>query len=434
MPATLVAEAGWYRPTPPPRNPNRSLIWLYGVVYDRPAGEGRKKPERKVYCQATEECRDSNSFFAGAGTGNYSLHLEEIHQTTSDRSKGLKAKKVQTQLVLRQAVVEKQRMVYEGGEAAGHRHDKLKYVKNIVIGTFQPFNYMEHQLVRQHYKTLNPAFPVEELHHKAVRHIINELHSATQISVTQDLAMIKARALPSLAIFIDLWEDKFCAKKFLGIRVRYLDESWQMRSKLLSLRFFSPSSQLRENHQLSSLLTMWVNSCLGEYGLATRYCVGAVSDSGSDVKRCCRAKDCMHLPWEWCGPHLLNRALVDAVGWTEGGREGGREGGARGLLMEVRKVIKHISKSTTMKVLFDETHLEMYGKSLKLVLFAMNRWSSAEKCIRRVLRDFIPILRSYHTRSRRMELKNQKQALLELYSLVRSVNIIIKDLQGNAAT
>jgi hypothetical protein len=102
--------------------------------------------------------------------------------------------------------------------------------------------------------------------------------------------------------------------------------------------------------------------------------------------------------------------------------------------MEVRKVIKHVSKSTTMKVLFDETQLEMYGKSLKLVLFAMNRWSSAEECLRRLLTDFIPILRTYHTRSRRMELKNQKQALLELYSLVRSVNIIIKDLQGNAAT
>jgi hypothetical protein len=63
-----------------------------------------------------------------------------------------------------------------------------------------------------------------------------------------------------------------------------------------------------------------------------------------------------------------------------------------------------------------------------------NRWSSAEECLRRVLTDFIPILRTYHTRSRRMELKNQKQALLELYSLVCSVNIIIKDLQGNAAT
>ena len=109
-------------------------------------GRGGRNPNGRCIARR-QECRDSDSFIAGAGTGNYSRHLEEIHQTTSDRSKGLKAKKVQTQLVLRQAVVEKQRMVHEGGEAAGHRHDKLKYVKNIFIGTFQPFNYMEHQLV-----------------------------------------------------------------------------------------------------------------------------------------------------------------------------------------------------------------------------------------------------------------------------------------------
>ena len=99
--------------------------------------------------------------------------------------------------------------------------------------------------------------------------------------------------------------------------MRYLDESWQVKSKLLTLRYFFPSSKLREDHQLSVLLAMWVDSCLGDYGLATQDFVGAVSDSGSDVKRCCMAEDCMALPWEWCGPHLLNRALVDALGWTE---------------------------------------------------------------------------------------------------------------------
>ena len=52
-----------------------------------------------------------------------------------------------------------------------------------------------------------------------------------------------------------LFEDAISFISFWGIRVRYLDESWQMRSELLSLRFFFPSSQPRENHQLSSLLT-----------------------------------------------------------------------------------------------------------------------------------------------------------------------------------
>ena len=79
--------------------------------------------------------------------GDCLLHPDSAHQTTSKRSRNIKAKKVQTQQVLRLAVVEKAKMVEEGGEDAGRRHDKLKYVKNIFIGNFQPFNYLEHPLV-----------------------------------------------------------------------------------------------------------------------------------------------------------------------------------------------------------------------------------------------------------------------------------------------
>ena len=108
--------------------------------------------------------------------------------------------------------------------------------------------------------------------------------------------------------------------------------------------------------------------------------------------------------------------------------------GARDVLMEVRNVVKHISKSTTMKVLFDEVQREMYGQALKLVNFAMNRWSSAEECLRRVLTDYKPILRTYHSRSRRTELRKLKKVMLELYTLIRAVNIVLKDMQSNSPT
>ena len=196
MPGDLVSEDGWDRVTPPKSNAHRSIIWDYGVVYDRPA-VFPKAGERRWYCQATEACRDSNfCVLPGVGaTANCSLHLTNAHQTTSKRSQALKARRVQNQQVLRLAVVEKAKMVREGGENAGHRHDKLKYVKNIVIGNFQAFNYLENDLVRQHYKSIDPAFPVEQLHHKVVRHFMNELYSATQKSVTEELEGMKARML-----------------------------------------------------------------------------------------------------------------------------------------------------------------------------------------------------------------------------------------------
>jgi hypothetical protein len=71
-------------------------------------------------------------------------------------------------------------------------------------------------------------------------------------------------------------------------------------------------------------------SCLGDYGLASEDFVGAMSNSGSDVKRCCMAVDCIALPWKWCGPHLFNRAIVNALGWTESSVRGERESGSAG--------------------------------------------------------------------------------------------------------
>lgn len=96
---------------------------------------------------------------------------------------------------------------------------------------------------------------------------------------------------------------------------------------MLSLRFFFASPELREVHRHSVLMSMWVKSCLIDNGLKVDDFVGVLSDSGNDVKRCCQLIGCRL--------HLLNRALVDALGWTEtstaedcggqAGREGGRE-------------------------------------------------------------------------------------------------------------
>ncbi|GAB5031732.1 Hypothetical protein NocV09_00700010 [Nannochloropsis oceanica] len=85
-----------------------------------------------------------------------------------------------------------------------------------------------------------------------------------------------------------------------------------------------------------------------------------------------------------------------------------------------------------MKILFDEVQREMYGQALKLVNFAMNRWSSAKECLRRVLTDYKPILRIYHSRSRHTELRKVNQVILELYTLIRAVNIVLKDMQSNS--
>lgn len=64
----------------------------------------------------------------------------------------------------------------------------------------------------------------------------------------------------------------------------------------------------------------------------------------------------MGLPWEWCGPHLFNRALVEGMGCPEAGGGADNDTG-RALIMLVRRVITHISKSTVTKAVFDEAQI-----------------------------------------------------------------------------
>ena len=431
MPAALADEGCWTRVKAPAPNVNRSPAWGFFACYQHNTAQ-----QRRWYCQTTEACRDGTVYIQTTlkSTANVTLHLRDCHAIVSARSGAIDKKKAASQQETRLATTEKKQMVVAGGPEAGERYDMLKFVKNLTIGAFLPFNYLENKHVRQHYLSMNPAFPVTRLHHESVKHIICEFHSATQQSLTALLGtVVTSRILPSISIFIDVWEDKFCGKKFLGLRVRWICDLWMVHTRLLSLRYFAPSSELRDAHQVSNLLALWVQSCLDEYGLRLHDFVGSVTDSGSDVKRCCTAADCLDLKWEWCGPHWLNHAIVHGIGYTENTRESANEGG-RALVMQVRKLITHMTKSVPMQAVFGEAQMALFGKSLKLKNMAMHRWSSAENTFYRVLSNWAAISRTYHLRSKRMELMDKRPELLEMYTLLRSINTLLKELQGNAVT
>ncbi|GAB5036686.1 Hypothetical protein NocV09_04600020 [Nannochloropsis oceanica] len=186
---------------------------------------------------------------------------------------------------------------------------------------------------------------------------------------------------------------------------------------------------------VSTLLSLWVRSCLEEYNLASGDFVGSVTDHGSDVKRCCTAGDCLDFKHEWCSPHMFSRAIVEGVEYSEAREDTANENG-RKLLMEVRKMITHISKRgrALMKAVFDESQTELFGKSLKLTNMAMQRWSSTERTLYLALGDWRAILRTYHVRSKRVQLGKKRQELVELYSLFYRVNLLLKDSQGSSVT
>jgi hypothetical protein len=161
----------------PAPNPHRSAIWDYGVVYEElDEDDETKVTGMRWYCLATQKCRDngvSATAYEKTKT-NCSNHLAWYHNIISAKSAKMQHKKEAVIKDTRQATAERATMVKTGGEGGGQRYDMLKYVKNIVIGTFQTLNYAEHDRVRQHYRSIAPDFPVESLHHKTVRHLIAE--------------------------------------------------------------------------------------------------------------------------------------------------------------------------------------------------------------------------------------------------------------------
>ena len=118
------------------------------------------------------------------------------------------------------------------------------------------------------------------------------------------------------------------------------------------MKLFQPHPDLKEQEQLSSLLKIWVQSVLEEYELNTEDIRASTTDGGSDVRRCCTQLIGEH--WVWCIAHLMNRALVDALGMnvTSKSNEDDEEGSRcknksmRSLLKKFKKVLSFLHQAS----------------------------------------------------------------------------------------
>lgn len=133
-----------------------------------------------------------------------------------------------------------------------------------------------------------------------------------------------------------------------GLRARFVNDSMGLETYLLGLRPFTPAPELNnEIDHVSDMLKLWADAVLDEFGLSLDNVFAVTSDSGSDVKRCARVS--MDKPWEWCAPHLFNRALVEAMGHTEARAES-RNPAGREVIMALNQIISHVKKSPKVAV------------------------------------------------------------------------------------
>ena len=102
-------------------------------------------------------------------------------------------------------------------------------------------------------------------------------------------------------------------RKYVGVRVSYVNNDFKLMTHFLGIKWYCPSSKLRENTrgQLSQHLTVWVRHVLQSFGIEEKHILVMVSDKGSDVTFVQRK---LNVDWEWCTNHQLHVAMREGFG------------------------------------------------------------------------------------------------------------------------
>ncbi|KAI9907018.1 hypothetical protein PsorP6_003772 [Peronosclerospora sorghi] len=176
---------------------------------------------------------------------------------------------------------------------------------------------------------------------------------------------------------------------------------------------------------------MWLRDILGEFGIRIKDISGSTSDGGSDVKRAMTSLDDSK-PWEWCIPHMTNRAVQDAFGTSLDPKKS-KNAAARDLVSAVKSVIEHFNKSSNSQTRLAELQRSEVGEkveSRKFVSHAPHRFLSMNKVVRRVLELCTPLTSFYGEKRTTFPLAEKYGTLTQLYSLLAPAEDVMRDTQN----
>jgi len=137
------------------------------------------------------------------------------------------------------------------------RYHHINVVK-LIVKKMLPFHFAETAEFRLFVKMLDQKEVYKvHLHSKTVKKIIFELYSSTTTIIKKGVSQIsKGTTLPPLDLNLDLWKFRTSHEKYVGIRVFFVNDQWEMKSYLLGIRLLRPSYSISEL-QMFDLLKRW---------------------------------------------------------------------------------------------------------------------------------------------------------------------------------
>lgn len=119
-----------------------------------------------------------------------------------------------------------------------------------------------------------------------------------------------------------------------------------MKTHLLAVKVFRPGKDTSDQRS-GEVIRTWAGQALHEFGLEWSDVLGAVTDSGSDVRFAFNEMDGVFS--EWCIPHLLYRAISETFE-VSGTPSSSKTPAARDVINNLKKDMEHINKSDPSKV------------------------------------------------------------------------------------
>lgn len=131
-----------------------------------------------------------------------------------------------------------------------------------------------------------------------------------------------------------------------GLRAFLMKEDGAIMTQLLAVKQYSPGKEVSDE-RAGECVRLWSGQVLEEWGFGWKHVLGVVTDSESGVRFA--FGNTPGIFREWCIPHLLNRAIIDAFGLSLSPATS-KNPPSRAMFGDMKKDIEHVNKSTNDNV------------------------------------------------------------------------------------
>ena len=201
------------------------------------------------------------------------------------------------------------------------------------------------------------------------------------------------------------------------------------------VKLYAPSSQVQDAGKASDALFTIFRATLGEYGITIADLAGGTTDSGPDVKSMCVSPllDDHNICWDLCDCRLACKAAENAFG-SSADPQNSKNPGARSIFNLVTQTAARVNRSASFKQKFEELQLDMLDDVFKTTKQAPQRWLGVVRTLERIIRLWHVFRGLYAEVGAQFPLEedDNKNAVLQLYSLLQPLSMITRDGQYSA--